>query len=119
MKMPLHQKRPSEAGTSLVEVVVAVTIFAGLFLALIAASNQSLRMANRSKVDLHVWAATQRVADSLSAVDPGGVSIGTRTVDGVQFAWKAPDSVEVTLVVAYTAPVTGENIVDTLTLFRN
>ena len=117
MKRPKPNR--SDLGVSLVEVVLAVTIFAGLFLALIGASSQSLRLASRSQSDLHVWAATQRIGDSLIARNLGAVTAGTRTYNGVGFKWTVGDSSHVQIIVSHTAAVTGAPVVDTLVLYRN
>jgi Tfp pilus assembly protein PilV len=114
-------RRCGQEGVSLVEVVIAVAVFAGLFLALAGATQTSMQLANRSRTDLHVWAATQRTADSLIAADVSGGSAlasGSRTVDGVHFQWRVVSATEIQLVVTYSSPTRRTAAVDTLTLHR-
>lgn len=103
-------------GFSLVEVIVAMVVFAGLVLSLLGASQLGLTMTIRSQQDMRRWAAVQRTADSLAAQST--VSAGSDHRDGIQMQWtpSAADPGVVTLVVGQDGSGGRGAVADTLIL---
>lgn len=105
-------------GISIVEVLVALVVFAVAIVGLTASAGLAVRQTARANGEMEMWAAVQRAADSLIAEGAGDVTDGSGTVAGYPMSWWVigTDSQEIGLRYAQVIPLTGVKKVDTLIL---
>ena len=96
-KMRSRASRPATGnrrGFSLIEVLMAVTIFTCALLGLAAAAAVGIRQTSRAREDSQYWADAQQVMDSLMAKGWGSSSLvdGSTTVRGRSMTWTVGSS---------------------------
>jgi prepilin-type N-terminal cleavage/methylation domain-containing protein len=85
--MKLSQRRPPEAGFSLLEVLIAIAVVSLGMLALATGAGLALRDMSGSRRDFSYWGDVEQVADSLLGVGWNVVTDGSATVRGRSISW--------------------------------
>jgi prepilin-type N-terminal cleavage/methylation domain-containing protein len=96
--MATWSRRRDERGVSLLEILIALSIFSVALLGLAAAGGVAARQVHAGRIDMHRWAAIQQQVESLVAQGSLNVSDGSAVVQGYSISWtvsgKNPKRVE-------------------------
>ena len=99
------ESRAPEAGASLVEVIIAITIFAIAVLGMVQMSVVTRQQAQRGEVSTEVWAAAQYQFEVLRGLPFDSVLTGKDTVNGYSLDWvvTGTNPKTVSLAIPYTS----------------
>ena len=80
--------RENRSGMSILEVLVALLIFAVAIVALTSAGVIAGTQLRMSRADVHLWAAARYKLEELTALGYDNVTAGSDTVQGYAMTWK-------------------------------